>query len=224
VATSVTLLQIIDKVRARGEFEDPRPTKANLIVWINDSIAAFRGRVIAADSSRYLTQSNIPVVSGTESYALPADFYDLVGVDLTDSSSNTGFVPMGRFDWHGRNMSDVSRSEKRDAEYEIRNGKIWFHPPPLWTETVRINYTPNLTALAADGDSWDSVNRWDEWVVADVCVKCAVAEAQDETGFEKARDFVEADIFPQKARADNYQPKTVVNVEPRYSQRRRWGW
>lgn len=229
MASNVTLVVIRDKIRDRGEFDstDYFPS-SQLNEWINDSIAAFYDELVKADPARYLEQGNITVVSGTEDYALPSDFYKLVGVDLLDSNSASGYRQMDRFMWNERHLYHGDKGNKYDAMYEIRNSRLYIHPSPTWalTDGIRVNYIPTAPSLSSDSDTWDTINLWVEWVILDVCEKCAIKEDSSTQAkyFRSQRDTVLGRIL-SSAEADNAKPRRVTNVRRqfrRYRRRSRW--
>lgn len=225
MASNITREVLRDTIRDRGEFDSDDYFPSSLLnTWINDSIAALYDELVKADPARFLTQASVSIVSGTEEYALAADFYKLVGCDLLDSSAETGYRPMERFNWNERHRYGGDAGNKYDAKYEWRNSKLWIHPPPEWSlaNGVRVNYIPTAPSLSADEGTWDTVNLWSEWVVLDVCEKCAVREDSltQAKYFGQQRDRVWRRIT-ESAEGDNAGPKTVVNVR-RYRHRKQW--
>ena len=216
MAKTKTLLVLRTEIRNRGDFQDPYFTDTEVNAYINDSIAALWDIIIATDPTRYVSQADISVVSGTRSYSLPSDYYLLQGVEITDSSAPSGYRTMHKYNWHERNDGILS-NVKWDARYELRGNKIWFHPTPTWTDTVQIHYIPTATVLSGDSDTFDSINSWSEWVVLDVCIKCADKEEVSSKSWREQKDRVEARIIsvvPQ----DRGEPVTVTNV---YNNRKR---
>lgn len=216
MADTVTLLTLRTKVRTRGEFLDPFVTDTELTGYVNDSIAELYDELLKLDPSRYRTaSSNIAVVSGTGSYDISsaaATFYQLLGVEVADSRSSTGWVNLDRYNFDERNDYELL-TEKTDARYELRGGYLYLHPVPTWSANVRLIFIPVPVALSADGDTWDSVNKWTEWVVLDCLVKCAHKEGSVHSAdrWEKRRDRKLMSIMGI-AEVDQGQPKTRVDV------------
>jgi hypothetical protein len=210
MAANKTRSALRTEIRNRGDFQTPYFTDSELNSYINDSIASLWDLIISTDPTRYVEQADISVVSGTRAYNLPADYYLLQGVELTDSSAPSGYRTMPHFNWHERNDGILS-NVKWDARYEVRGSKIRFHPTPNWTETVQIHYIPTATSLDSDGATFDSINTWTEWVVLDVCIKCANKEEVSPVAWESRKSQVESRILmagPQ----DRGNPVTVTNI------------
>ncbi len=210
MAANKSLSTLRTAVRNRGDFQTPYFTDAEVNSYINDSIASLWELIIKADSTRYVEQSNISVVSGTRSYNLPSDYYLLKGVELTDSSAPSGYRSLPPFNWNERN-SGIKSNNKWDAQYEVRGSKIRFHPTPNWTETVQIHYIPTATSLDSDAATFDSINSWTEWVVLDTCVKCGNKEESNTRAWEERKLQVEIRILTSGPQ-DRANPKTVTNI------------
>lgn len=102
--------------------------------------------VQAAPPDYYSTSTNISVVAGTISYALPSDFKDLQEVYVQGTST-----------------------DRLRALLPMRRGERGQLQAPTSANTVVIEYTPNFTTFTADsgaGGQLDGVNGWDDLVVA----------------------------------------------------------
>ena len=212
MAKTFQLSEFRTEVRNRGEYRSPYISDTELNNYINASISHLYDILVDQDPSRYLTQSNISVVSGTESYALPATFYKAVSVNIPHSSSPTGFVLARRINWQERHsfITNVP-SSKESTFYAIRGGSIYFWPIPTWTDTVQLEHIPAYTTLALDADTFDGVNGWEEWIISDVLVKCAAKADDNGAVWERQRANVENRIRAA-GDIDQARPKTVSNV------------
>jgi hypothetical protein len=221
MAKTVTLAQLRTAVNDRGDYRDPFLPNTELDEYINDSIAILFGMLAESDPQRYMTSNDISVVSGTDAYNLPADFYKLVNVLVADSSSVTGYWPLERVDEMAlhRDNAAIPVTEKRSARYRLRKDQIVIYPPPSWTDTVRIWYLPLPTKLTDPAHTFDSVNLWTEWVVLDVLVKVAQKARDEWKGWAEQRDRVARHILT-RTEADQAHPLTCTDVEWGYAKRR----
>lgn len=212
MAKNFQLSEFRTEVRRRGEYRAPYITDAELDSYINASVSHLYDLLIEVDPSRYLTQGTISVVSGTESYNLPADFYRAISVNIPVSSSPTGFILGRRINWQERHYyyNNVT-STKQNTFYAIRGGQIWFWPPPTWTDSVQLDYVPVYTTLSMDTDTFDAVNGYEEWVIADVLAKCAAKASDDAGPWLSQRDQMENRI-KAGGDIDRARPKTVSNI------------
>lgn len=218
MADNVTLLSLRTEIRNRGEIRSAYIPDAELNAYINDSLAALYDLIITHDPTYFLKYSDISVVSGTKSYDLPSDYYKIIGAAVRDTSKADGYTVLERYNFDER-YDYVHITYKYQTRYEVRADKIYFHPLPGWTDTVRLEYIPTPTLLSSDSDSWDAINRWTEWVVCDCLIKAASKEETDPSVWISQRDRTEARIT-NNVQQDRSKPRTVTDVYRRY----KWGW
>lgn len=212
MASTIQLSELRTEVRRRGEYRSPYISDSELNSYINGSCAHLYNVFAEQDPSLYLTQGSISVVSGTESYSLPATFYKAVSVNIPYSTSPTGYISAQRIGWQERHAySGGVASDKRTTRYAIRGGNIYFWPTPTWTDTVQLDFIPAYSKMSLDTDTFDGLSGWEEWAIADTLVKCASKADDDPTNWERQRALVERRLFASGDQ-DQAQPKTVKDV------------
>lgn len=220
--TNVTLAALRTKCQRRGELRDLHST-AELNEAINDSIAHLYDLLIGWDPSRYLTTASQAITSGTADYTLSTlagDLYQVVAVDVLDATVPSGRVPVERYNYRERHLVQTQPADKYSARYEIRGGKLRLYPTPQWSGTIEIGYIPTAPLLAADGDTWDSVNRWDEWVVLDVVRKAQIKRRESVSELLVMQQAL-LERIRSVASPDRARPRTVVSVDDIGDGRRR---
>ena len=98
-----------------------------------------------------------------------------------------------------------------------KNDQISFLPVPDSVQDVEIWYIPALTDMAADSDVYDGRAGWEEWVVWDAAIKCAIKDEKSLDEMVQERDRVFARIRPKAASKDMNQTGRVRDVEGDYS-------
>lgn len=163
-----TLLQLRD--RCKEESDNVGQSFVSDAEWnkyINASYSELYGLLVQAYSNDYYVQSPSSGYTFTtdgvnQFFALPADFFKLLGVDVQVSSPQQ-WVSLKPFAFSDRNSLSVFNS-----------------PIPMAGQTVRVFYIPTLTALSADGDNTVSLlNGWDEYIVIDAAIKALGKEESD---------------------------------------------
>jgi hypothetical protein len=84
------------------------------------------------------------MVSGTDTYDLPSDFYKMRGVDLVVTSTES--VPLKRYNWAQRTRNALT-VYARDYKYRVQKGSIVFSPVPSTTDSVKLYYIPSPKRL-----------------------------------------------------------------------------
>jgi len=96
--------------------------------------------VTSANSEDYfLSSGTISLVSGTDTYDLPTDFYKSRGVDLNTGGAK---IPLRRYNFSERNIGGLY-SVASDMRYHIQSNSIVFNPEPSSPDTITIYYIAN---------------------------------------------------------------------------------
>ena len=108
---------------------------------INRSYAELYDLVVTSANSEdyFLKSDTISLVSGTDSYDLPADFYKMRGVDINSGGTST---PLRRYNFSQRNVGSLYAIAS-DMRYHVQGSKIFFNPTPSTTDTVTLWYIPS---------------------------------------------------------------------------------
>jgi len=210
-----TAANLILLIRDLGEFRAPQISDAMLLRWLNLSIARFYEAMVDRDESRYTSTMDIAITSGTGSYTigyqsgeqLIQDFFRLVGCDVLDADSQSGYTTLDRADFRDRNV--WSFTSKQGARFEIRNGTLQIYPTPTWSGTVRLHYVPTCPRFATTSSTFDFVDYAQDLVVFDVAVKCAIRLELDTADLVRERDRLDAMLHGKTMRIDHTGPKTV---------------
>lgn len=161
---------------------------------------------------RVLSSSSISITSGTTSYSLPADFEALVSVDLT---ANGVKVWLEAYEMHERaSLTDSGSSYSGVPQfYRLRGSNIEYLPSPTSSYTSVIWYVPTPTQFSADAETFDTINRLDDYLVAYASRFVAVKDKNIEL-VALCRDMMaelEADIALVARNRDRNSPPRVVD-------------
>lgn len=148
----------------------------------------------------------------TGSYALPADFWLARGADVKDTGGY--WANMLQFDWGERNVLQGSGTERCWTRYRVVNDSLLLLPTPDWTQAdgLRLWYVPTPTVLTADGDTWDTIAGFDEWVILNACIQGCAKEGTDPSVFLVQQQKVEQMISRAVAHRDVGEPGRVRDV------------
>jgi len=136
----VGLNSIRTNVRRRADMENSQfVSDAEVDDYVNHAWNELYDIIIQNyEEDYFLKNSDITLVSDTESYDLPSDFYKARGVDYKNGND---YMPIHRY-----NFSERSRSAS-SLKYRIQGEKIFFSPTPTSSDTIRIWYIPNPRLL-----------------------------------------------------------------------------
>ena len=186
---NVTLLQLRDQAQDRADMYGQTlvtPTQWNY--YINKSKDALYDLLISAYGNDYYVAPplTIPFVSGTDKYALPADYYKTIKVEFAIDANN--YRVLRRFA-----PSNTSRTSTlypnagygRDYRYRELGDYLYFDPIPNGSDSFRLWYVPLATNLVADIDTLKGFNGWEEYIIIDVAIKALRKEESDTADHER---------------------------------------
>jgi len=193
---------------------------AELTSFINASYSELYDILVSRFEDYYTTSTTSTVASGASSFAVPADFYKLRGVDR-QVGSNTDYYALLKFNFNQRNRRNRglqrNLSGQFDTKYRLVGGNVELIPEGGVAGTYKIWYVPTFTALSADGDTLDGVNGWEDFVIVDACIKCLEKEESSTTTFEKQKAGLEKRIEKMAMQRDFDQPDSITDVYDNYN-------
>lgn len=212
---TVTLLQLRDSAKDRADMtgstriDDPQWNE-----YINKSKDALYDLLLAAYGSDYYanpTPTVINIITNTDTYSLPSDFYKL----------NLLEFKVDRDTWRELKPFSLATKNKRgyyssrfniDLRYKIHGNKLIIHPMPSSGAVLNLWYTPLATNLVADVDSLDGFNGWEEFIIIDVAIKAARNEETDTRDLERDRAVIVKRLEEMAENRDMAFPAKIQDV------------
>lgn len=153
-----------------------------------------------------------------ELYALPADFYKAVGVDIAlNVNDTTSWFTLKPFMMSERNryvLKNVPNQLGRvSIRYKFQKNNIWFTPLPTAGQKFRIFYAPRPVELTDDADIIDGISGWEEYIITDLCIKMMTKEESDPTVFIGQKQALLARIESAAENRDAGSPQRVSDVQ-----------
>lgn len=223
MASNTTFGQIILQAQQRADLVNSGfISSSEWKAMTNASLQQLYEKLIEAYGSDYFVQtpSSITTDGQNDAYALPADFFKLLGVDLQlnvqAAAGSLGWVTIWRFNFAERNRFTLPNIltiwGRTNLSYRLRGQKIWFEPLPSGGQSLRLWYAPVFTPLVNDADTFDGVNGWEEWVVNDVAMKALVKEESDVSGVMALQGVQNDRLSSIIENRDAGAPATTVDV------------
>ena len=225
------LSQMRDRARSAADcVNDAHITDTELTQWINNGLAELHDLFVAA-YDEILTvvtgtgTGDISVVSGTSSYALPSDFYKMVGVDYLYGTLPYRFT-MSRFTPRERNRYQgpfapyiVGRmiNGVLVPEYRVRGRYIDLIPQPtqlMGNGKMRLYYIKQFANLVNDTDLVDASipNGWEEFAVLSAAVCCLIKQERDPAALMSQRQKIEERVRQEAEDIDIGEPMRVTDI------------
>ena len=153
-----------------------RHTDAQLNRLINQSIQMFRERISDEGSTHYLVASSGTLTEGTTSpypffvldlSALSPALVRTYGIDVTFDGGRVETLSHVPFEDRAK-YGTTQEGGRPFAWAHFRTDQVAILPAPNGSYPYTVWYLPKFTDLSADGDTFDGVAGWEEWVVWDV--------------------------------------------------------
>lgn len=153
----------------------------DIIEYINGSLAELYDLMINSFEDYFISTDNISVVSGTESYSLPSDFYKAIKVYILINGDRHKLKRFTMEELENNNIYKYPFS--RPAMYRLLGSNIYFTPEPISSGTVELWYIPEVTKISVLGDTvtFNIPVQWEEFLYLSVARKMIEREERDST-------------------------------------------
>lgn len=181
--SGLTLLQLRTQSKQRADMVNSLYlSDAEWNSHINDGGSELHDLILLSDPNSIMTIATINVVSGTESYALPAAFYKMLAVYRVEAGIR---YALDRTDLHGlgdgvSTLASVQLGGK-PYRYALVGNSIYLSPKPSGGDILQIWYYPSNVRATADDDTFDYpiVNGWEQFIVLTAVIKAKMKEESD---------------------------------------------
>jgi hypothetical protein len=216
---SISLANLITRVRSRCDMTTSPITDASIIDWLNSSTyPEFYNEVLSALGDDYAsTSKGYTTVASTDTYYLTdtglvggtaIEMLSILAVDLVVSSTDV------------RELAPCTLADRNqfvgDTGYPcqfriVNNNRIVVAPAPStagWT--LRVHYVPGPATISVGG-SIDCFGGWEGFLIADLAAKCLLVEESDASALLAERERFRA-VIRNAGRRQQQQGQTVRMV------------
>jgi hypothetical protein len=206
MASTVTLTNLIEQVRQRADMENTTfVTDAEITTYINSGCQDLYDILLKKYEDYYTISGSVVTDGIADTFALPAGFYKLIGVDYYLSGL---LQPMERFNFEDRYKY---RYNAQVLRYRIIKNSLKIIPVPP-AQTLTIWYAPAFTPLVTGSDTFDGINGWEDVVVVDAAMKCLKKEESDISQLLIEKQELTAKIEEMAFNRDQGRPEVVADV------------
>lgn len=228
MARTRTLAELRADVRWQFDFESMtgRVTDAKLNRAINQSIQELRELVSDAGNPYFLAtpQTGSLTVGPTAPHtfgtiSLPATFVRAYGLDIFNTAEWVSLKPAN---FEERTMwGDGVTNQTPEAFFLFNGTQLGIVPAPDQGYQYKLYYLPTHTDLVADGDTFDGIAGWEDWVVFNTGNRLLLRDNQGEqyAAFSAERDRRLAGILARSNHRQRAGATTRVDVR---GSRRYW--
>ncbi len=180
MALTQTRIQVRDNVRRTTDTRNAnalaRHPDTDLNEYINRGYAAlYRKLTVTVPDQRFLASDAITTAASDAVYALPADFDHLISIDIL-ADGRLGWLTSYEMSERPGLASPVAGGSGVPTTYRLRGSNIELLPTPAGIYTVTLWYVPNATTFTADGNTFDTIVRLDDYVISYAALQVAVRD------------------------------------------------
>lgn len=199
---AVNLATIRDIVRFRGDY--PVGTKfsnANVNTEIQTSWSELYELIEEVNEGWWDKDSTVSTVANQAYVALPADCWKVKAVDVLDGSEYDELDQVGIGD-----RNKYGSEKDRPSAFRTSARGIELYPTPDAIYTIRVTYTPIVTALH-ESNTTQMYNDWHDYIVASTLVKLGEREQRDVSTHVALLDRIAARIRTGASRRRQQEPE-----------------
>lgn len=168
----------------------------------------------------YTTSGQIDPVYQAQVFPLPPDFYKLMRCEVAlNPSDPNSWVTLRQFQAIQANLWNFPNVYTfygiTNLRYRLWGTQLQIVPIAAAGQTIRIWYSPRPNQLINDTDTVDAISGWEEYIVADVCIK-ALTKTEEDTGVFMAQKMGLLKRIEEAAENRNVgEPQTVSDSRTR---------
>lgn len=211
---SITLSELRTQARQRANMERSQfVSDTEFNSYINLSGAELHDVLIQKFGNDYYVSSIDIVLANQLSYALPNDFYKVLGVDLKLDNNNS--LALKKFEFADRNLKNYYYVADADTlpQYKVTGDAIYFVPQGTHSgKTATLWYVPTYTKLLLDTDTLKGFNGWEDYIVVDAAIKALVKEESDTSELFRIKNDLLRRIEAASDNRDSAHPHKMVST------------
>jgi len=186
-------------------------TDSEITEYLNQELAELWARLGQGQAQPFYRASTpIAVTAGVATYPLPADFFQVQGVDATINGITgalVAFMPIERGALSNSNLV----STLSPVRYRIQGNNIEFQPATI-TFTATLFYTPSQPRLVNPSDTFDGFNGFEVAAIYGTVATMLAKEESDPSFYLGQKERIYRHIDSLAAQRDASQPDRVADV------------
>lgn len=178
--------------------------------WLNLGLRKVYEMAYAADPDAYnLKDGSITTAQGTPDYTLPTDFWHMKKVSCATGSEKW---PIRKMDIGGKSTFYVNQGRPLRWHFYDRT-KIRLYPTPDGVYTISLLYVPCFSPLADAAETFDGINGWEEFGIAEAAMKCRVRDEGEIGEFRMIMEMVRDQIAEMAKERDHGEGDSIEDVK-----------
>lgn len=197
-------------------------TQQELTSMVSQSYKELYDKIITAYGDDYYVAVPYSYTTGQNEqlYPLPSDFYKLLLAEVAlNPQDPNSYVTLRQFNFIQKNLFNYPNVYTMygitNLRYRLNGNNLMIVPQTQGGQTIRIWYAPRPSQLLSNTDIVDGVSGWEEYIVADVCIKMLAKEESDVSVFAAQKAGMNKRLDEMAKNRNLGEPQTVSDAKIR---------
>jgi hypothetical protein len=221
MAFNPTVTELVDLVRKRSNMENCQfVTDQEIVDLLNRAHTELYDMVVGTNENYFVNSIDVSILGGIDAYALPSDFYKVLGVDLNIDTERA--ISLKRFQFTERNRYKTTiyapHIPASIYQYHVVDTNLKFIPKPKEAKTAVLWYVPlpKKLVLSAPGTGESSsldirMAMYDDYLIVDAAINVLLKEESDVSVLMAEREVIKQRIIQYVTNRDVNEPEKVTD-------------
>jgi hypothetical protein len=224
MAFNSTVQEMVNHVRQRTNMENCQfVTDQEIVDLLNRAHNELYDIVVGTNEDYFVNSFPVTLAAGTDAYALPADFYKVLGVDLNIDAERS--ISLKKFQFTERNRYKTTiyapHIPASIYQYHVVGTDLKFIPKPREAKGATLWYVPlpkkfvlvaQVPAVDTETTSLDlRLAMYDDYLTLDAAINVLVKEETDASVLMAEREVIKQRIIQYVTNRDVNEPERVTD-------------
>lgn len=219
---NVTVSSLVTNARQRANKERSNfVTDAEILQLVDRAYKELYDLVVTSYQDYYAEDYDFTTVGGQKDYALPDNFYKLLGVDMYIDADR--FVTLRQFMFQERNKYRFNMITPtipaQILQYHILGSNLRLMPSPTSQTPMKVWFVPrakNLTTSASPAadqiNQVDCQNGWEDFIITAAAIYILIKEESDVTALMAMKEEAKQRVLSTSVNRNTAEPERVYDV------------
>ncbi|NBS70223.1 hypothetical protein EBT31_15120 [bacterium] len=219
---NITVSSLVTNARQRANKERSNfVTDAEILQLVDRAYKELYDLVVTSYQDYYAEDYDFTTVGGQKEYALPSNFYKLLGVDMYIDADR--FVTLRQFMFQERNKYRFNMITPtipaQIMQYHILGSNLRLMPSPTSQTAMKVWFVPrakNLTTSASPGtdevNQVDCQNGWEDFIITSAAIYILIKEESDVTALMAMKEEAKQRVLSTSVNRNTAEPERVYDV------------
>jgi len=224
MAFNATVVELVDLVRKRCNMENTQfVTDQEIVDLLNRSHTELYDTLVAANEDYFVTNYDLTITASVDAYALPGDFYKVLGVDLNIDAERS--ISLKKFQFTERNRYKTTiyapHIPASIYQYHVVDTNLKFIPKPREAKGAVLWYVPLpkklVLAAAVPPVSTETTTldirmaMYDDYLILDAAINCLIKEESDVSALLIEREESKKRLVAAVMNRDVNEPERITD-------------